>query len=56
MNSSRFPRGSSLKAVKALEDVHFAQVKPYLSATGLRAGLLINLEAPTLPVKRIVLG
>src|SRR4051812_8748154 len=31
-----------LKAVKALEAVHFAQVKSYLSATGLRVGLLLN--------------
>src|SRR5262245_56036200 len=31
-----------LKAVKALEDVHFAQLKSYLKATGLRVGLLLN--------------
>jgi GxxExxY protein len=45
-----------LKAVKALDDVHFAQVRSYLTATGLRVGLLINFNAPTLVVKRIVLG
>jgi GxxExxY protein len=45
-----------LKAVKALEDVHFAQVRSYLSATGLRVGLLLNFNAATLVVKRIVLG
>jgi GxxExxY protein len=45
-----------LKAVKALEDVHFAQVRSYLKATGLRIGLLINFNASTLAVKRIVLG
>ncbi|MGI6419201.1 MAG: GxxExxY protein [Thermoguttaceae bacterium] len=44
-----------LKAVKALEDIHFAQVKSYLKATGLRVGLLLNFNAPTLIVKRVVL-
>jgi GxxExxY protein len=45
-----------LKAVKALEDVHFATVRSYLNATGLRVGLLLNFNAATLVVKRIVLG
>jgi GxxExxY protein len=45
-----------LKAVKALEDVHFAQVKSYLRATRLRVGLLMNFNAKTLLVKRIVCG
>src|SRR5580692_7946242 len=31
-----------LKAVKILEDVHFAQVKSYLKATRLEVGLLLN--------------
>jgi GxxExxY protein len=44
-----------LKAVKALEDVHFAQVRSYLKATGLHVGLLMNFNAPTLIVKRVVL-
>ena len=44
-----------LKAVKAFEDVHFAQVKSYLRATGLRVGLLINFNATRLVVKRVVL-
>jgi GxxExxY protein len=43
-----------LKAIKALEDVHFAQVRLYLKATGLHVGLLMNFNAPTLVVKRIV--
>jgi GxxExxY protein len=43
-----------LKAVKALEDVHFAQVKSYLRATRLHVGLLFNFNAPTLVVKRVV--
>jgi GxxExxY protein len=45
-----------LKAVKALEEIHFAQVRSYLKATGLRVGLLLNFNAPTLVIKRIVLG
>jgi GxxExxY protein len=44
-----------LKAIKALEDVHFAQVRSYLKATGLHVGLLVNFNAPALVVKRIVL-
>ena len=44
-----------LKAVKALEDLHFAQVRSYLKATGLHVGLLMNFNAPTLLVKRVVL-
>jgi GxxExxY protein len=44
-----------LKAVKALDDIHFAQVKSYLKATKLHVGLLLNFNAPTLVVKRIVL-
>ncbi len=43
-----------LKAAKALEDIHFAQVKSYLKATGLHVGLLMNFNAPTLVVKRVV--
>jgi GxxExxY protein len=45
-----------LKAIKELEDIHFAQVKSYLKATNLRVGLLMNFNAPTLVVKRIVFG
>jgi GxxExxY protein len=44
-----------LKAVKALEDIHFAQLRSYLRATGLRVGLLLNFNSPTLVVKRVVL-
>jgi GxxExxY protein len=44
-----------LKAVKALEDLHFAQVKSYLKATRLEVGLLFNFNAPRLVIKRIVL-
>jgi GxxExxY protein len=44
-----------LKAVKALEDIHFVQLKSYLKATGLHVGLLLNFNSSTLVVKRVVL-
>jgi GxxExxY protein len=44
-----------LKAVKALEEIHFAQLRSYLKATGLHTGLLLNFNAPTLVIKRVVL-
>ncbi|MBX9680845.1 MAG: GxxExxY protein [Gemmataceae bacterium] len=44
-----------LKAIKDLEPVHFAQVRSYLKATGIRVGLLFNFNAATLVIKRIVL-
>ena len=44
-----------LKAVKALEDIHYAQVKSYLKATGLHVGLLLNFNAPSLVIKHLVL-
>ena len=43
-----------LKAVQALEEIHYAQLKSYLKATGLRVGLLLNFNASTLVVKRVV--
>jgi GxxExxY protein len=43
-----------LKAVKDFEDIHFAQLKSYLKATGLHVGLLLNFNAPTLAIKRVV--
>jgi GxxExxY protein len=44
-----------LKAVTALAEIHFAQLKSYLKATGLHIGLLLNFNAPTLVIKRVVL-
>jgi GxxExxY protein len=44
-----------LKAVKALEEIHYSQVKSYLKATGFHVGLLLNFNAPTLVIKRIVM-
>ena len=43
-----------LKAVKALEDVHFAQVRSYIRATNLKHGLLINFASLTLTAKRVI--
>ena len=45
-----------LKALKAFEEIHFAQLKSYLKATGHHVGLLLNFNAPTLAIKRVVLG
>jgi len=42
-----------LKAIKALEDVHFAAVRSYLTATGLEHGLLLNFAGPTFEIKRV---
>ncbi len=44
-----------LKAVKTFEDIHYAQTKSYLKATGLHVGLLLNFNVATLAIKRIVL-
>ncbi|HEX7501245.1 MAG TPA: GxxExxY protein [Polyangia bacterium] len=43
-----------LKAVKALEDVHFAVVRSYLWATGREHGLILNFAKPTLEIKRVI--
>ncbi|MEW6326656.1 MAG: GxxExxY protein [Thermodesulfobacteriota bacterium] len=43
-----------LKAVKELADIHFAQLRSYLKATGLKVGLLLNFSTPVLEVKRVV--
>jgi len=41
-----------LKAVKALEEVHHAQLRSYLRATGCTVGLLLNFNTATLTIKR----
>ena len=43
-----------LKAVKNIEDVHFAIVKSYLKAMGKEHGLIINFSKPVLEVKRVI--
>ncbi len=42
-----------LKAISALEDIHFAIVRSYLKATGLEDGLLLNFASVRLTVKRV---
>lgn len=44
-----------LKAVRALDEVHFAQCLNYLKATGLSICLLLNFGKPRVEIKRIVL-
>ena len=41
-----------LKAVKELTDIHFAQLRSYLKAAGLKVGLLLNFAKPTLEIRR----
>ena len=43
-----------MKAVKELSDIHFAQLRSYLKATGLKVGLLLKFSKPTLEVRRVV--
>ena len=42
-----------LKAVTALENIHFAVVRSYLKATGLHSGLLLNFATMPLTIKRV---
>ncbi len=43
-----------LKAVSALEDIHFSIGRSYLKAAGLEHGLLFNFAAMPLTVKRVI--
>jgi GxxExxY protein len=43
-----------LKAMKALEDIHFAQVRSYLKAAELKHGLLFNFATMPLTIKRVI--
>ena len=43
-----------LKAVSGLEDIHFAQVRSYLKALGLKHGLLLNFASMPLTIKRVI--
>jgi len=45
-----------LKAVEALENVHFAIVRSYLKAAGLSDGLILNFSSMPLTVKRVRRG
>ncbi len=42
-----------LKAIAALENVHFATVRSYLKALGLQDALLLNFAATRLTIKRV---
>jgi GxxExxY protein len=42
-----------LKAIEALENVHFAIVRSYLKAAGLSDGLILNFSSMPLTVKRV---
>jgi GxxExxY protein len=42
-----------LKAISALEDIHFATVRSYLKATDRQHGLLLNFAAIILTIKRV---
>jgi GxxExxY protein len=44
-----------LKALRAFDSTHEAQVLNYLKATGLRIGLLLNFGTPRLGIKRMML-
>lgn len=46
-----------LKAVDQLRPIHEAQLLTYMKLTGLRVGLLLNFNAPTIPagLRRLVL-
>jgi GxxExxY protein len=43
-----------LKAVKTIEDVHFAVVRSYLKATARKHGLVLNFAKPTPSGKRVI--
>ena len=43
-----------LKAVKNIEDVHFAIVRSYLKALGKEHGLIINFSKKVIEVKRVI--
>jgi GxxExxY protein len=43
-----------LKAIGRLEFVHFAQVRSYLAASGMRVGLLLNFDSTRVTIRRVV--
>ena len=44
-----------LKAAKAIDPIHEAQLLNYLKAAGIRVGLILNFGTPKLGIKRMVL-
>lgn len=45
-----------LKAIKNIEEAHFATTKSYLRAANLRHGLILNFSKPRLEIKRVIDG
>ena len=45
-----------LKAVRAIENIHFAQCQNYLKATGVKLGLLINFGEEKVKIRRVANG
>ena len=45
-----------LKAVKSIENIHFAQCQNYLKATGKKLGLVINFGEEKVKVRRVANG
>ncbi len=43
-----------LKAIRDLEDIHFAIVKSYLKSVGKKHGLLLNFAKVKLEIKRVI--
>jgi GxxExxY protein len=43
-----------LKAAKAIDSIHEAQVLNYLKATGLKVGLILNFGTPRLGIRRLL--
>ena len=43
-----------LKAVKAIDDVHFAVARSYLRAVRREHGLILNFAKPTLEIKSVI--
>jgi GxxExxY protein len=43
-----------LKSTAKLEFVHFAQVRSYLAASGIRVGLLLNFDQTRVTIRRVV--
>lgn len=43
-----------LKSTARLEFVHFAQVRSYLTASGIRVGLLLNFDQTRVTIRRVV--
>jgi GxxExxY protein len=45
-----------LKAVKAIESIHFAQCQNYLKATGKKLGMVINFGEEKVKIRRVANG